>query len=173
MTQTQNPPERAIRLVEQLDGAVRFTFESLSLNPMYGPADRYGVIEWHANVPDFARFIPSGLDTGDADLDAAIAAWSESENTATDYETVIQVTIAARTPKNLVRWAFPPLTLPDLQSDETGYRVRDALRAALESSRTYTAVWSVLSPENAPSDMEVLPLIAEKPRPPIIGDEGF
>src|SRR6202453_5392399 len=112
MTQTQNPPERAIRLVEQLDGAVRFTFESLSLNPMHGPADRYGVIEWHANVPDFARFIPSGLDTGDADLDAAIAAWFERENTETDSETVIQETIAERQPKIMYIWSFPPLTLP-------------------------------------------------------------
>jgi hypothetical protein len=69
-------------LMGQLDDAVRFTFDSLSLTPMYGPADRYGVIEWLANVPDFARFIPSGLDTSDADLDAAIAAWSDSENAA-------------------------------------------------------------------------------------------
>ena len=173
MTQAQNPPEREFFLMRQLDGAVRFTFESLSLTPMYGPTDRYGVIEWLANVPNFERFIPSGLDTSDADLDAAIAAWSDSENAATGSEAVIQVTIAARTPKNLVRWDFPPLTLSDLASDETGSRIRDALRAALESNRTYTAVWSVLSPENAPSDMEVLPLIAEGRRPPITGDDGF
>jgi hypothetical protein len=172
MTSAQTPSERDVLLTRQLDGAVRYSFETLSLTPMYGPADRYGVIEWLANVPDFARFIPSGLDTSDADLDAAIAAWSESEIAATNYEAVIQVTIAARTPKNLVRWASPPLTLSDLPSDETGGRVRDALLAALTSSRTYTAVWSVLSPENAPSDMEVLPLITEEPRP-IVGDDGF
>ena len=159
-------------LMGQLDDAVRFTFDSLSLTPMYGPADRYGVIEWLANVPDFARFIPSGLDTSDADLDAAIAAWSDSENAAAGSGAVIQVGIAARTSKNLVRWDFPPLTLSDVASAQNGSRIRDALRAALESNRTYTAVRSVLSPENAPSDMEVLPLIAEEP-PPIIGDSGF
>jgi hypothetical protein len=158
--------------MEQLDGPVRFTFENLGLTRMYGPTDRYGVIEWLANVPDFARFIPSGLDTSDADLDAAIAAWSDSESAATDSEAVIQVGIAARTPKNLVRWDFPPLTLSDVASDQNGSRIRDALRAALESNRTYTAVWSVLNPENAPSDMKVLPLFPEGP-PPIIGDDDF
>jgi hypothetical protein len=72
---------------------------------------------------------------------AAIAAWSDGETTATDYEAFIQVTIAARTSKHLARWAFPPMTLQDLQSSEIGYRVRDALRGALESNRTNTAVW--------------------------------
>ena len=42
-----------------------------------------------------------------ADLDAAIAAWSLSEDPTTDYEVLIQVTIAARTSRNLVRWPFP------------------------------------------------------------------
>jgi hypothetical protein len=32
-------------LMGQLDDAVRFTFDSLSLTPMYGPAGRYGVID--------------------------------------------------------------------------------------------------------------------------------
>jgi hypothetical protein len=170
MTQAQNPRERDFLLGDQLNGAVRFTFESLSLTPMYGPTDRYGAIEWLANVPDFARFIPnSGIDTSEADVDAAIAAWSENDNPATNNGVVLQVTIAARTSENLVRWPFPPQALQSqLQSKETDYRVLEALREALESERTYSALRSVLSPENAPSDMTVLPLSPEGP-PPVVG----
>jgi hypothetical protein len=163
MTSAQNEPERDSRLGEQLNGAVRFTFESLALTPMYGPTDRYGAIEWLANVPDFARFVPnSGVDASEADVDAAIAAWSENENPATNNGVVLQVTIAARSSKLLVRWPFPPQTLPSqLQSSETDHRVLEALREALESERTYSALRSVLSPESAPHDMNVLPLAPE------------
>lgn len=170
MTSAQSLPERDKFLIEQLDGPVRSAFESLGLTWMSGPADRYGVIEWLASVDDFARLVPGGLDTGYTKLNAAIAAWTDDEDTGANYDPIIQVTIAARTPRTLARWVFPPLTLPSLAKNEAHVPLRDALRAALESDRTQKVVWSALSPENAPSDMKVLPLIPEER---IIGDEGF
>lgn len=171
MTSAQSLPERDKFLMERLDRPIRFAFESMGMTPMSGPADRYGVFEWVASVDDFARFIPSGLDTSDTKLNAAIAAWSEGETAATVYGPTIQVTIAARTRTTLARWAFAPRPLPGFATDDAGGQLSDVLLGALQSDRTLAVIWSALSPENAPSDMQVLPLIPEEPLR-ILGDDG-
>ena len=163
MSEDQYLSDKAIYLLDQ---SVRSVFDKFSLTPMYGPADRYGVIEWLANVPDFDRYVPSGLDTSDVHMDVAVAAWPDSENTEAEYSAAVQVTIAARTSRSLARWAFPSHTLPDLQSRDTENRLIHALGDGLQSKRTRSAVLSVVSPENAPSDMTVIPLIEEASSPP-------
>jgi hypothetical protein len=55
---------------------------------------------------------------------------------------------------------FAPATLPNLQDQaQCELALSEAVEQVYSSKRTLSAIQSVLSPENAPSDMTVLPVL--------------
>jgi hypothetical protein len=166
MTQNQHLSDKAVYL---LDAAVGSVFTRLEMTKLYGPADRYGVIEWAATVDDIDSYLPRSLDAHGVVVVASIAAWptdNASGPSDNEYSTVVQVTVAASSPSFLARWPFEPRTMPNLESEnETAGALSAVVAESLASSRTSSAVRSVISPENAPSDMTVLPLMENRIQP--------
>ena len=154
---TEELAEKAIYLLDQ---AVRDVFSRYRLLLQYGPADRYGVIEWAAQVKNFksAYVGTSSIDLSGVILDVALAAWHPADFPE-DLAACAQVTVGARSEKFFTRWRFEPVTLPNLEDQaDCEQALGSAVEEIYSSKRTLSAVQSVLSPDDAPSDMQVLPV---------------
>jgi hypothetical protein len=151
---TEDLSEKAIYLLDQSISAV---FRRYELVQQYGPVDRYGVVEWAANVPDLSPFTKF-IDVSGVTLDVAFAVWHSPE-IGEELIAIAQLTLGARSDRYLTRWHFAPVTLPTLQDSAACERILgEAVDEFYESKRTLSAIQSVVSPEDAPSDMTVLPV---------------
>ena len=149
--------ERAIYLLDQ---AVQPVFRQYGLTQLYGPADRYGVIEWAANVPDLTAF-KGFIDTSGVTLDISLAAWHPADFHE-EFAANAQVTLGARSGRYFTRWHFTPVILSNLADRADCEQVLyDAVNEVYTSQRTLSAIQSVVSPDDAPSDMAVLPIPEE------------
>jgi hypothetical protein len=157
-------------IVALLDNSVRAVFENQGFNLQYGPADRYGIIEWGANVPHFEKYLPDleliteRVDITRIALNLALAAWRPDGDSYADTYAEAQITVGVRSDKFFTRWHFAPITLHNLEDSETS---RDVLvrevTDAYTSKRTLAAIQSVVSPEDAPSGMTVHPVLEGTP----------
>jgi hypothetical protein len=151
---TEDLSEKAVYLLDQ---SARAVFRRYGLVQQYGPADRYGVVEWAANLPDLTPF-KEFIDVTGVTLDVALAAWHPTELDE-EFAAAAQVTLGARSDKYLTRWQFAPVTLSNLRDlADCEQRLGDAVGDIYSSKRTLLAIQSVVSPGDAPSDMTVLPM---------------
>ena len=153
---TDNLSDKAIYFLDQVVQAV---FQRHGLAQQYGPADRYGVIEWAANMTNLTPFEGRSLDLGGIAVDVAIAAW-HPDDLREEFAAETQVTLGVRSQRFFTRWHFAPAKLPNLQDHaQCEHALSEAVEQVYSSKRTLSAIQSVLSPENAPSDMTVLPVL--------------
>jgi hypothetical protein len=151
---TEDLSEKAVYLV---DKAAQAVFRRYGLTQQYGPADRYCVVEWAATVPDLTPF-KEFIDVSGVTLDVALAAWHPAE-LGEEFAATAQVTLGARSDRYFTRWHFTPVTLSNLEDHADCEKVLgDAVGDVYLSKRTLSAIQSVMSPGDAPSDMVVLPI---------------
>jgi hypothetical protein len=159
---TEDLSEKAVYLLDQVAQAVFHRYKlaqqyGYKLAQQYGPADRYGVVEWAANVPDLTPFQDLS-DVSGVTLDVALGAWHPAD-LDDEFAATAQVTLGARSGRYFTRWHFTPVTLLNLENHADCERaLSTAISEVYTSKRTLSAIQSVMSPEDAPSDMTVLPV---------------